>query len=192
MFAHRRRPTIRRVRDWEPNTAPDLRPARVPLDLLPPSSSSRDTLQTVPLALPILHDDDDDEMEKATLARYIPLKSDVHEILDPEQTLARIREVQASIADPDAALDSLVAVYEERVERLAKQRAHAAAIVAQACSAPESRATHPRPGAKGNRGKTKRTKKPLDRALVKLQPHLWKIVYSTICLWGLLQLALTR
>ena len=182
MHAPRRRPTIRRVRDWgpAPMLSPSLRAPRVPLDLVPPSSGSLDTPRTLPIARPY-YEEDDEEEEKATLARFIPLNSEVRAILeDPEQTLAYMRTVQASMPDPDSALDSLVAVYEERVARLEKERAEAAAFVAP-MKAPE-----PRPLAK------KRELRPVDRALVKLQPHLWKIVFSTISLWGLVQLMLTR
>lgn len=122
----------------------------------------------------------DDEEETVTLARFVPVDSEVRALLDdPETTLAYIREVRASIPDPDSALDSLVAVYEERVARLEKDRAHAAAIVAQA-NVRRAAAAQPAP-ARSSEG-------PLAR----MQPHFWKIVYSTICVWGLLQLALTR
>jgi hypothetical protein len=168
-----------------------LRAPRVPLDLIPPpSSSSRETSPTVPIAKPYYAEDDEEE-EKATLARFIPLHSEMRALLeDPEETLAYIRKVQASIPDNDAALDSLVAVYEERVARLArleKERARAAEtnVAATPKTVDEKARSTVRPA-------KRTTVKPLDRALVKVQPHLWKIVYSTICVWGLLQLALTR
>src|SRR5688500_6928138 len=156
-----RRPTIRRVREWSP---------------------SHETLPRFPLPT-LIATEDEDEDDEATLARFIPIDSEVRALLDdPEQTLAYIRKVQASIPDPDSALDSLVSVYEERVARLEKERAHAAAIVAQTAVA----ANDVRKPVK------KKPAKSDHRTLVKLEPHLWKIVYSTICLWGLLQLALTR
>jgi hypothetical protein len=40
--------------------------------------------------------------------------------------------------------------------------------------------------------KPKKPVRPVDAAMLKLQPHFWKIVYGAICCWGLLQLALTR
>jgi hypothetical protein len=199
MPAPRRKPTIRRVRDWEPgsSTAPlisaaisaslssSLRAPRVPLDLLPPpSSSSRETAPTMPIARPY-YEGDEDEEEKATLARFVPINSEVRALFeDPEETLAYIRKAQASLPDTDAALDSLVAVYEDRVARLAKQREHAAEVLVQKKIVVEEKARET--------ARPKKNVKPLDRAVVKLQPHLWKIVYSTICVWGLLQLALTR
>lgn len=127
--------------------------------------------------------DDDDA---ATLARLVPTDSEVREILDdPERTLAYMRKVQASIPDGDTALDSLIQVYEKRVERLEKERAQAIAIVAQAhVDAEEAR--------ERDRAKKKKPLPLVDRTLVKMQPHLWKIVYSMICLWGLAQLALMR
>lgn len=159
-----RRPAIRRVRDWD---------------------SSRETLPRIaPLPAPFAMDDDDDEEDKATLARFIPIDSEVRALLDdPEQTLAYIRKVRASIPDADTALDSLVSVHEDRVARLAKERAQAAAIVAYA----------PPVAANDVRKPTKKTPtKSVDQTLLRLQPHVWKIVYSTICVWGLIQLALTR
>lgn len=130
------------------------------------------------------YEEDEDEEEKATLARFIPLNSEVRALRgDPEETLAYIRKMQASIPDSDAALDSLIAVYEDRVARIEKERARADEMIA-ATNAVAERARESR--------RPKQPLTPLDRAFVTLQPHLWKIVYSTICLWGLLQLALTR
>jgi hypothetical protein len=167
MQAHRRRPTIRRVRDWDPPTS--LRAPRVPLDL-------------APIARPF-YEEDEDEEEKATLARFVPINSEIRAILeDPEQTLAYIRKVQASVPDPDSALDSLVAVYEDRVARLERERVQAVAIVAQANEHHARARETVRP---------KRETKSVG-AIAKLQPHLWKMVYGTICVWGLLQLMLTR
>lgn len=139
----------------------------------------------MPIARPYyLEDEEEEEEEKATLARFIPLNSEMRQLWgDPEETLAYIRKVQASIPDGDAALDSLVAVYEDRVARIEKERARAAEMIAQANAAGERESETARP---------KRQLTPLDRAVVKLQPHLWKIVFSTISVWGLLQLALTR
>jgi hypothetical protein len=202
MHARHRRPTIRRVRDcdWQQGQVVSLRPPRLPLDLValnaeedrvtapgvpgvfnPPEAPSNDLYrEEVPLY---------EEEERTTLARLIPLKSDVHAILDdPEKTLAYIRKMQASLPDPDSALDSLVAVYEDRVAKLAKERAHAAAIVAQAhIAADETERPKPKP-----RRKQTTTVKRNAGAMAKLQPHIWKIVFSTICVWGLVQLALMR
>ena len=197
MQARGRKPTIRRVRDWEPPVSPSaapvisaaissslssspLRAPRVPLDLVRP------TPQAMPIARIYVEENDDEEDEMKTLARFVPINSEIRALLDGddlEETLAYMRKVQASIPDEDAALDSLVAVYEERVARLQKEREHAAAIIAQAKVVAEEPRRPVKP---------KTTPKPLDRALVKLQPHFWKIIYSTICVWGLLQLALTR
>jgi hypothetical protein len=132
------------------------------------------------IARPYLEEDDEDEMK--TLARFIPINSEVRALLDGDdlqKTLAYIRKVQASIPDEDAALDSLVAIYEERVARLQKERVHAAAIISQTKVVAVQAPKRPKP-----------TPKP--RTMEKLQPHVWKIVYSGICVWGLLQLALTR
>lgn len=128
--------------------------------------------------------EEDDEADKATLARILPSNSEVRALLDdPEKTLAYIRKVQATISDHDSALDSLVAVYEDRVQRLAKERAHAEAIAAQAQVAAD----------KARRAvETYRRPRAEKTMFAKLQPHVWKIVYSTICVWGLVQLALTR
>jgi hypothetical protein len=177
MLARRPRPTIRRVRDWDASSS--LRAPRVPLDLV----SIRETPPTMPIARPYYEEDEDDD-EKATLARFIPIRSEVRALLDdPEETLAYMRKVQASIPDPDSALDSLVAVYEERVAWLERERAQAAELVTQMNIAAERVRETARP---------KREVKPLDRVIVKLQPHVWKIVFSMISVWGLLQLALTR
>ena len=155
----------------------------MPLDLLPPRSSacSRDTLEHIH----VLHEDDyDDEAEKETLARYVPRISELRALLEePEETLAYMRKVQASIPDPDSALDSLVKVYEDRVERRAKER-ELADELAYAAAIAEQRARE-----------TARPKKPVsavDRTMLTLQPHFWKVVYGVICCWGLVQLALTR
>lgn len=179
-----RRPTIRRVRDWAPSSAgPEislsiasaLRSPAVPRDLLTPKA--------MPIARPYYAEDDEEE-EQATLARFVPINSEVRALLDdPEQTLAYMRKVQASMPDSDAALDSLVAVYEERVERLNAERAKAAEIIAP---------PPPPPPARKPKIAASLPAKPADRAMTMLRPHLWKIVYSTICVWGLLQLALTR
>ena len=130
--------------------------------------------------------EEDDEEEKATLARFIPINSEIRSILDdPEETLAYIRKVQASVPDPDSALDSLVAVYEDRVERLAQERARAAEQAAEEQAAAARARDTVRPT------KTS-TSKPVTEVVTKLQPHFWKIVYSAICVWGLLQLAFSR
>jgi hypothetical protein len=142
------------------------------------------------IARPFVLHDDDDEAEKSTLARFVPINSEIRGLLDdPEETLAYIRTVQASMPDSDSALDSLVAVYEDRVERIKKERARRVNDVAP----PPVAASKSRDAAKATTfRKPRQPTKPLDRALLKVQPHLWKIVYSTICVWGLLQLVLTR
>jgi hypothetical protein len=155
-----------------------MRAPRVPLDLVP----MRETPQTIAIARPYYEEDDEDE--QATLARFIPINSEIRALLDdPEGTLAYMRKVQASIPDPDSALDSLVAVYEDRVARLERDRAQAAELVTQMNLAADRARATVRP---------KQEVKPIDRLIVKLQPHVWKIVFSTICVWGLLQLTLTR
>lgn len=142
----------------------------------------------MPIARPYYEEDyADDEEEKATLARFVPINSEIRAILDdPEETLAYIRKVQASVPDPDSALDSLVAVYEDRVERLANERAHALELAAQANAVAERARETVRPK------HAPKPAKPVELAITTLRPHLWKIVYSAICVWGLLQLALTR
>ena len=141
----------------------------------------------MPVARPYAEEDSDDD-EMATLARFVPIDSEIRELLDdPEETLAYMRKVQASIPDPDSALDSLVAVYEERVARLEKARAHTAAIVAQANAASDSTER-----ARETARRKRVVVTPTDRLLLQLQPHLWKMVYGAICVWGLVQLALTR
>lgn len=142
----------------------------------------------MPIARPYYEEDyADDEEEKATLARFVPLDSEIRSLLDdPEETLAYIRRVQASVPDPDSALDSLVAVYEDRVERLARERVRAQEIAAQEKIVAE-RALET---ARARRAQSAPT--PASLAMAKLQPHFWKIVYSAICVWGLLQLAFTR
>src|SRR5262245_17136456 len=146
MNARARRPTIRRVKDWEPSVV-SLRPPRVPLDLVPRAKPvERETVKQFPAApmtdvtveAPHRIDDPDPQGEAATLARFVPLDSEIRAILDdPEDTLAYMRKVQETLADPDSALDSLVAVYEERVAKIAREREEALAIVTKAKIAAE-------------------------------------------------------
>lgn len=123
------------------------------------------------------------DWEPSTLPR-LPL---VVEEDDDEPTLARF----VPIPDGDGALDSLVAVYGARVERLKKERAHPAATVAPANAIASAVVTAAPTRSRGEKRTTKQAT-PLDRTFLKLEPHLWKIVYSAICLWGLAQLALIR
>jgi hypothetical protein len=153
-----------------------LKPARIPRELVAVSHDR--TTRAVPI----------EELMRLAAdesPRPPPVKSDIHEI---------VRAPQEKAVDPDSALGDLVSAYEDRVERLEKERARLEAIIAKANINPDAPQPKPIPRSQVPTEKTKKKSAatPVNRAMAKLQPHLWTIIFSTICVWGLLQLVFTR
>lgn len=181
MLAARRPPTIRRVRDWTP--APARKSAVV-------HAAPRREAPTRPDPSWLFREED--------VATLVPTKSEIRAILAEadDATVPYVRPVVAPppprmpmLSTPDMQLASLVAVYEKRTDELAKGRAHARAIAAQA----EANADVDPPTRQQRRKPRGRTAPPvLARAREVAQAHAYKIIFSVLCVWGTLHLLLVR
>lgn len=177
MLAAHRRPTIRRVRDWTPGAT--VRPPTAPIAARPPAPTEPD-----PWSM----------FREEDIATLVPKTSEIRAILrsDSDETVPYVRPVvepppssrRAPIAStPDMALGALIAVYEQRAEQLAKGRAHALAIVAQA------QASEPPTQVQRRLGERMRTRR---RVRELIEAHAYTIIFSVLCVWGTLHLLLVR
>lgn len=177
MLAARRRPTIRRVRDWTPGAT-----VRPPTE----AAAGRPEAPTRPDPWSMFREDD--------IATLVPTNSEIRAILrsDDDETVPYLRPVvdpppparSPVVSSPDIALTALVAVYEKRAEQLAKERAHALAVVAQAHESEPAR--RERPAAKRQRTMTTARVREL------IGTHAYTIIFSLLCVWGTLHLLLVR
>lgn len=169
MLAARRRPTIRRVRDWTPGAT--VRPPAAPFAVRPPAPTQPD-----PWSM----------FREEDIATLVPKSSEIRALLrsdsDGDETVPWVRRPAVASA-PDTELAALVAVYERRAERLAKDRAHAHAILAQACQSDPPTRAQPKPA-------------PCESTRVRvremLAEHAYTIIFSVLCVWGTLHLILVR
>jgi hypothetical protein len=122
------------------------------------------------------------------IATLVPKSSEIRALLqrdsDGDETVPWLRRPAVASA-PDTELAALVAVYERRAERLAKDRAHAIAIVAQACESDPPTRAQPKPEPKP-RGSTRARVREL------CAEHAYTIIFSVLCVWGTLHLILVR
>jgi len=170
--AHRRRPTIRRVRDLE--LVGNLR-------LAPPPRDLRETLAAEADFAPKVTED-----EALTLC---PKISEVRGISVPRITDEADDEehetlVWAPEESDDIKLDHLVGVFSKRAEALEEERK-------MAVEAAERAALRRAQDRERRQWRTARGKRR-HRLLQLASEHRYKIIYSLICVWGLIQLFFVR
>jgi hypothetical protein len=189
MLSARRRPTIRRVREWSARGT-----------LPPPPRLVRDEARDEARTLPAI--DAWSALDEEDIATLVPTNSEVRALFDDfeegldeqEETLLYARRAandHVLPSDDDGndepseviALGDLLSLYERRTEELAEQRAHARAIAMQAETAPP--AERERTRRRGQRRPSRR-----EHFADFLGRHFYTIVFSLICVGGMLQLLL--